>query len=322
MMKSIVSIITPLFNRSDLVPETWASIQNQSYENWEWIVVDDGSTDGGDAFIRDLALTDPRVQLHHRESLPKGPSHCRNIGTEFAKGEYLIFLDSDDIISHTCLEKRVEFIKQHPKFDFAVFAQATFTTKIKDHEVFGNIYKDKKQYLISFIKDMPPWCISGPIWKTVSFQLIGGFREDYMIMEDPELHIRALMSGLNFEVVETSPDFFYRVLPKTPEQEIAFWKNSILGRITFFKNLYPQMKTVEHKIALQEGIKNLYGTFLLSRIVKFKNVHDDFMNWIKERNLMPKNKMSFIKLYLCISNHRVLNSIPFIKGWLFRNTIN
>jgi glycosyltransferase involved in cell wall biosynthesis len=317
-MSIIVSIITPLFNRLDLVPETWESIKAQTYAHWEWIVVDDGSTDGGDQYIQKLAEKDERVKLFYRQELPKGPSRCRNIGINKSSSDYVIFLDSDDILSPTCLEKRRSHLKSHPKLDFAVFTQATFQYKIDlEQPIFTKFFNKKEDYLLSFIADQHPWQTSGPLWKKESFIKTGGFREDYTIMEDPELHIRALIQGLQFEVVQGEPDFFYRLLPKTQEQEKAFWRNSIIGRIRFYQDLWPQLINEDQKNALGKGILNFYKTFLLARIANYRTEHLEFLAWFETKKIISPVKIKLIKAYSSCSVHPVLNKVPFLKGLIF-----
>ncbi|MCU4165566.1 glycosyltransferase family 2 protein [Carboxylicivirga caseinilyticus] len=317
-MKSLVSIITPLFNRLDLVPETWAAIKAQTYIDWEWIVVDDGSTDGSDTYIKELSQTDSRIQLYYRKSLPKGPSRCRNLGVQMAKGDYLLFLDSDDIITSTCIEKRVDFIQQHPLLDFAVFTQATFEKNINNYKIFGKYYDKPNEYLESFLMDSPPWCISGPMWRKESFINTGRFREDYTIMEDPELHIRAILQGLDFEVVEGAPDFFYRLLPKTPEQEQVFRHNSIIGRMRFYFDLLPTLNLKHHRQAISKGILNLYKNFLLARIKTYHTEHQDFLAWVETKKLINPGKIKLIKVYTVFAMHSLLTRIPLAKGFLFK----
>lgn len=317
-MQGIVSIITPIYNRLDLVPETWASIQTQTFPNWEWILVDDGSTDKGPEYIQQLADQDNRVKLYYRTSGPKGPSACRNLGVQHATGKYLLFLDSDDLISPTCLEKRVVFLETHQNLDFAVFTQALFSENInRVAKIFSKFYANKEEYLKAFIGDQHPWQTSGPLWQKNSFFKTGGFREDYTIMEDPELHIRALLSNMQFEVINDEPDFFYRQTPKTKEQEERFWENSIKGRITFYKNLYPTLTYPDQKKALSQGIILLYKTFLLSRINLFQKEHQEFFCWIKMNKQLNKTDIFLINGYNIFATNRYLNHIPLIKRIIF-----
>ena len=94
----MISIVTPAFNRAAYIGETIESVLQQSYQNWEMIIVDDGSTDGTAAVVQRY-LSDQRIRLIKQISkqISKGPASSRNRGIESAKGEYISFLDADDL---------------------------------------------------------------------------------------------------------------------------------------------------------------------------------------------------------------------------------
>ena len=94
-MKALISIITPNYNASNFVAETIESIINQTYENWELIIVDDGSTDNSVAIIEEFVKVDARIKLICLD-LNSGPAIARNKAIELSKGAYIAFLDSDD----------------------------------------------------------------------------------------------------------------------------------------------------------------------------------------------------------------------------------
>ncbi|WP_417620167.1 glycosyltransferase family 2 protein [Oceanihabitans sediminis] len=107
----LVSIIIPTFNRAHLIGETLDSVLAQTYQNWECIVVDDGSTDGTDEVMAEYMAKDTRFQYHHRpeDRLPGGNA-ARNYGFEVSKGEYINFLDSDDFFHPNKIELKVNMI--------------------------------------------------------------------------------------------------------------------------------------------------------------------------------------------------------------------
>lgn len=106
----LVSIITPLFNAEKYIAQTLESVQQQSYNNWEHIIVNDASKDASEEIVKIIAQKDPRVQL---VSLPenKGAAYCRNHATELAKGNYIAFLDSDDLWHPEKLTKQIGFMQ-------------------------------------------------------------------------------------------------------------------------------------------------------------------------------------------------------------------
>ena len=88
------SIITPTFNRAKYIVTAIESVLAQRFENFELIIVDDGSTDESASLIAPFAAVDKRVRYIHQEN--KGRSVARNVGIDIAKGKYVCFLDSDD----------------------------------------------------------------------------------------------------------------------------------------------------------------------------------------------------------------------------------
>jgi len=111
MNSPLVSIIIPTYNRAHLIGETLDSVLAQTYTNWECIVVDDGSADGTDKLLATYCEKDARFQYHNRPSNRlKGANACRNIGFELSKGEYVNWLDSDDIWSRNKIEEQIKIL--------------------------------------------------------------------------------------------------------------------------------------------------------------------------------------------------------------------
>ena len=93
----LVSIITPTYNSSKYLTETINSVLNQSYKNWEWIIVDDCSDDGTQQIITEASKFDSRIKYLSTSANTGGPATPRNIGLDNASGEFICFLDSDDV---------------------------------------------------------------------------------------------------------------------------------------------------------------------------------------------------------------------------------
>lgn len=206
----LVSVIIPTYNRAEVIGETLQSVKNQTYQNWECIIVDDGSDDNTEELIENLSQKDSRYKFFKRDKAPKGGPACRNIGIENAKGEFIIFLDSDDFLANFCLELRVQFMKDFPQLDFAVFQMKYYEEEPNSNEEL--ITKERKNYLFSFLRHDLPWCITSPIWKTEILIRLKGFKLNYPRLQDPELHTRALMiPNIHFKVLpDARPDAFYK----------------------------------------------------------------------------------------------------------------
>ncbi len=112
-----VSVLTPYYNTEEFFVETWIAIQAQSLQNWEWIIVDDGSTDPASVErLSRVAALDARIQVIHQTNA--GPSAARNRAFKAARGRYVCLLDSDDMVEPTYLEKAVWFLDTNPAYAF------------------------------------------------------------------------------------------------------------------------------------------------------------------------------------------------------------
>ena len=108
-----VSVIIPAYNRARLLPEAVNSVLAQTYQDFELIVIDDGSTDDTPEVARAFP---PSVKYFRQANA--GLSAVRNRGVELTKGDYIVFLDSDDALLDHALEKGVAFLDQHPEVAF------------------------------------------------------------------------------------------------------------------------------------------------------------------------------------------------------------
>jgi len=116
-MAELVSIITIFWNAERFLREAVESVFAQTYQRWELLLVDDGSTDGGTALARGYAGTHPdRVRyVDHAEHANRGMSVSRNVGIRHATGPYIAFLDADDVWLPEKLERQVKLLGAHPE---------------------------------------------------------------------------------------------------------------------------------------------------------------------------------------------------------------
>ena len=101
-----VSVIIPCYNQAKFLPKAIASLQAQTLEEWECIVVDDGSTDNTAEVVSNISLREPRVRFLQKAN--GGSASARDMGLQQAQGEYIQFLDADDIIAPEKLESQIE----------------------------------------------------------------------------------------------------------------------------------------------------------------------------------------------------------------------
>ena len=115
-----VSIIIPTYNRAHLIRETLDSVVAQTYENWECIVVDDGSRDNTDEVVGEYVRNDKRFKYFERtENYLSGGNGARNFGLDLAQGEYIVFFDSDDLMTKNHLDVKCHLITSGD-YDFGI----------------------------------------------------------------------------------------------------------------------------------------------------------------------------------------------------------
>ena len=195
----LITIVIPHFNRTDLVAETLSSVCQQSYPNWELLVVDDGSTADSRNELARLCTQDPRIHLYDRNREPKGANACRNIGVEKARGDYLIFLDSDDLLAPFALEQRVRVALTFPSCDYLIFQSQLFCRHVGDAGTMWNSLTDADQ-MSRFLRCDSVWHTSGPLWRRDAVRALHGFDEHLACWQDLDFHIRALATNMTYRV--------------------------------------------------------------------------------------------------------------------------
>jgi len=108
----VVSIIIPVYNAARFIKETIDNVKEQTYKNWELLLVDDCSTDESSEIIQSYVTQDDRIKYVKLEK-NSGAAQARNKGIELANGRYICFLDADDKWENTKLEKQVDFMKEN-----------------------------------------------------------------------------------------------------------------------------------------------------------------------------------------------------------------
>jgi glycosyltransferase involved in cell wall biosynthesis len=115
MTLPLVTVIIPTYNYAHLIDQTLESVLVQTYMNWECYVVDDGSTDDTRTVVIRYAEKDDRIKYLRQNNLRAGTA--RNNGIRNSRGKYLQFLDADDLIESTKLERQVAYLEEHPEVD-------------------------------------------------------------------------------------------------------------------------------------------------------------------------------------------------------------
>ena len=160
----LVSVVVPSYNGSQFIIETLQSVLNQTYSSLELIVVNDGSTDNSVELI--TALDDHRIQLITKEN--SGVSDSRNVGLKASEGEFILFLDADDLIQPDFIEKAVEIFKKDVSIDFLTteIIHIDAESKIIDSPLHLRGTFENVQYEIASFQANVSTCPSAYIYRT------------------------------------------------------------------------------------------------------------------------------------------------------------
>lgn len=185
MPEPLVSIVMPCYNAAEHLEASVGSVMTQSMEDWELIVVDDGSSDQSAAWFD--AVDDPRVILISQDN--QGVTRSRNNGIARAKGEYLAFLDADDWWSADFLEQMLAALEQHPKCELAYCGWQNVGLPGKRGEDFvPPDYETPGK--IEILLDGCRWPIHAALTRTAIVRECGGFDLRFQTSEDYGLWLK------------------------------------------------------------------------------------------------------------------------------------
>ena len=261
----LVSLIIPCYNAEVYLEEMLRSIQGQSFSDWECIIVDDHSTDNSQALIRNFQREDDRFKLFIRpENKPKGGNSCRNYGFTLARGEFINWIDADDILHPDFIKDKIAVILTEPSLDFVLSQTSHFNdhfnyNKIDDYGPSFTVFKSKDA-VTDYVTGKIIYYTFGSLWRKSFLENKELFDESIYILQDWEFYIRILLLNPKFEVVN-KPLYFHRR-----------HRSSISGTI---RSTQPEI------------------------LIQYLNVRDKVYHFLEERNLMNEQIQEFyFKSYL------------------------
>ncbi len=271
----LVSIVIPLFNAKDYIAETIESVLKQSYKNIELIVVDDCSTDGSYELVEDFSKRDSRVKLIRLEQNFGGPAKPRNIGVKNSKGDYIAFLDADDIWEEEKLEVQIGLMEQEG-YNFTSTNILNVDENLKDIDSRYSISNflrriSKKRGVCDLIKNS--FIATSSV--VVKRDIIEKFSEDrdFISVEDLCLWIRLLdkketkYSYISQKLVK------YRVLSKSISDRSKIYKQETRANLCIIKYIFKRDKyeyigcyyRFTLKLYILYILKSVLGSNLLSK---------------------------------------------------------
>lgn len=141
-----LSIIIPVYNVEKTLGRCIESVLRQSFQNFEMILVDDGSKDNSATMVDEIAQTDNRISVIHQCN--QGLSAARNTGIKAAKGKYITFIDSDDFIAQDTYKGVMELLNAHPEYDILEFSVIEKYGSKAQHPLILDdcVYQNKQEY--------------------------------------------------------------------------------------------------------------------------------------------------------------------------------
>ncbi len=245
----LVSVLMPVYNGLETLPKAIHSLQLQTYTNWKLIVVNDGSTDGTKEYLDVLTESESKLKVIHLEK-NCGRGNARNLCLENAEGEFVAFLDSDDMYFPTKLEKQVNYLVENPTIclvgcGVGILEEGNEINFVRGNKYANRIFSHKKNENLQF---MAP---------TVMFRFSGGqikFNARLDIMEDVDFFNRFL-EGKKYSIL---PDYLYYY--------------SEIGKVSKKKLLKYSLHTIKYYLIFsKDDIKLIFNVFnsLFQLIYKF-----------------------------------------------------
>ncbi len=202
----LVSVIIPVHNRAHEMSPALDGLLAQTFTDFEVLIVDDHSTDHARDLAREYASRDERFIPADLPDPSRGAPAARNLGVARSRGDFIIFLDSDDALSPHALDARVRFLQSRPDLDFCVSRTQLFREHVGDVPQLWNADTGDDD-LIRLLRGDVPWQTTGPTWRRSTLDRIIRpvdshdqlWDESAHSGQDWEFHIRALLSRLKYE---------------------------------------------------------------------------------------------------------------------------
>ena len=305
-----VSVIIPVFNCEKYLLRCLQTLQKQTLENFEVIMVDDGSTDGSNQICVEFQERDRRFRLYQQNRQFAGAA--RNFGIEHSRGEYLLFLDSDDFFSPELLEKSHRIAKKS-KADVCVFGANSFDDQTSEVRLMKNACECDKNPGGSFLSltenadHIFDFTISAP-WNKIfrrNFIVERNIRFQRILNANDVCFVLTALATANYICVDPQPLIYYRInhgtsLQQSKDKDPTCICEALLGlqQELIQRDLFGLTKASFMKLVVSHCIGNL-------RSVKTKKGFKKLYEHINS-NLIPKLRFDGEATELSLSCKKVL----------------
>lgn len=281
-----ISIIMPTYNRAHLIGETIDSIRNQTFTNWELLIMDDGSDDNTEEIVKQIK--DERIQFYKAERTGS-VSKLKNLAIQKAHGELIAFIDSDDLWAATKLEKQFAALEQYPGAGFCLTGGYTFINK---NEHVDYLYKQRDGLKTgNFMLAMFRSELSG-YTQVLLFRKdcvhVSGYFDEAKLFSDPDF---ILSLACHFKGVVLYEPLFYRRLHEHSDSD-EHWEQRYYDWVVVIQS-YRAKKQIPASIA-REALFKIYinlGETCLQKKHRAKAIQNFLKAWTnKPFSIIPLKK--------------------------------
>jgi len=307
MSENLISIIMPIKNAEKYIRDSIQSILNQTYKNFEFIIIDDGSTDGSQKIIE--SIKDDRIKFYKKESA--GLIEQLNFGLGEAKGEFVARMDADDTVSPEKLEMQINYLLNNKDIQL-VGTNFTFIDENGKSIMPKKLPEEHRdiEFMMPFIDSVLHSSIL--TYKSVLIDS-GGYDKEYYSAEDDELFLRLLSLGYKMHNIQRSL-YRYRLVERPSEyydmQKINYYKCSIkyldnhytektgeyylrMGLLEYYRGSINKSREHLLKSLKYKGIKRKY----FFRYIPVTFLGDKIVNFLRKKKISSKVNSYFNKKF-------------------------
>lgn len=320
-MKNLISIIVPVYNAESFIVQTIASLRNQSYENIEILLIDDGSTDNSLDICYKFEKKDPRIQVFHKKN--EGVSATRNFGINKSSGKYLMFVDSDDFIDTNTIKLFLN-LKEKYNADLTVFGMRRVNDNLETTYTFQHkfqYFQDQQKIVTEAIPNLLMTEALSPVCTNVySSEIIKNnniyFNEKLELGEDLLFNYNYIRK-ISSIIISNEITYNYRIHSQQTlttklhphKYEMLMYVNTSIRKMAMEDKQYHIISDELNKIR----IKNIYS--VIKDYIKIKNKQLTDKNHIKSIIKSENDKINKVNngfIYKILEKILKTNNYPLI----------
>jgi glycosyltransferase involved in cell wall biosynthesis len=293
-----ISVVIPHKNRYSLLDAAIMSLLWQEYNDWECIVVDDGSNRLLWEEIAGKYENEERIRFVY-DGVAKGANVCRNKGLELVKTSHVIFMDSDDIMSPWCISTRMSVLQKYADKDYLVFKTLLFEKHLLDMKLLWNDFS-KGDDILRMLRADSIAHTSAILWNTESLRKLGGWDVSLICWQDWELTLRALMSEMDYAKCDVLPDVFIRRGGQDSISANETKHDHILQRLSLFDRISDEINDLGPSYS-----RELKGLLIAEY---HKILEDSTSTGMRLREVMLRQKWLGQRVIFCLRLNTLFNA--------------